>query len=92
MRNPTSFFKTEYEDLKNNKTDWVHRKLQGPSDVLCTVDGKEMLMLCSNNYLGLANHPRLKKAAISSVERYGAGSGSVRAIAGNMDLHEELEK
>ncbi|MBI3841286.1 MAG: aminotransferase class I/II-fold pyridoxal phosphate-dependent enzyme, partial [Thaumarchaeota archaeon] len=48
-------------------------------------------MLCSNNYLGLSNHPRLKEAAIEAVRTHGAGSGSVRPIAGNMDLHEELE-
>jgi len=49
-------------------------------------------MLCSNNYLGFANHPKLKEAAVKAVKTHGAGSGSVRAIAGNMDLHEELEK
>lgn len=91
-RNPISFFQTEYQELKANKTDWVHRRLEGPSDVECIVDGKKMLMLCSNNYLGLANHPKLKEAAIEAVKSHGAGSGSVRAIAGNMDLHEELEK
>ena len=91
VRNPVAFMKTEYEELKANQIDWVHRKLEGPSDVICRVDGKELLMLCSNNYLGLANHPKLKEAAVESVKTHGAGSGSVRAIAGNMDLHEELE-
>ena len=62
-RNPTAFFQSEYQELKNNKIDWVHRRLEGPSDVICKVDGKELMMLCSNNYLGLANHPKLKKAA-----------------------------
>ena len=90
-RDPVSFFQSEYQEMKANKIDWVHRRLEGPSDVICIVDGKKMLMLCSNNYLGLANHPKLKKAAIEAVESHGAGSGSVRAIAGNMDLHEELE-
>lgn len=91
-RNPVSFLQSEYNEMVANKIDWVHRSLQGPSDVLCKVDGKEMLMLCSNNYLGLANHPKLKEAAIEAVKTHGAGSGSVRAIAGNMDLHEELER
>ena len=91
-RNPTAFFQSEYQELKNNKIDWVHRRLEGPSDVICKVDGKELMMLCSNNYLGLANHPKLKQAAIEAVKSHGAGSGSVRAIAGNMDLHEELER
>jgi glycine C-acetyltransferase len=55
------------------------------------VDGKKVLMLCSNNYLSLSNHPRLKEAAIEAVKTHGAGSGSVRPIAGTMDLHMELE-
>lgn len=92
IKNPVSFMKEEYEELKANQIDWVHRRLEGPSDVICKVDGKELLMLCSNNYLGLANHPKLKEAAIEAVKTHGAGSGSVRAIAGNMDLHEELEQ
>ena len=49
-------------------------------------------MFCSNNYLGLSNHPKLKEAAIRAVETHGAGSGSVRPIAGTMDLHMELER
>jgi glycine C-acetyltransferase len=90
-RDPTEFLKSEYLDLRGKQLDWVHRVLQGPSTPRCNVDGKDVLMLCSNNYLGLAAHPKLIKAAIKAVETHGAGSGSVRAIAGNMDLHEELE-
>ena len=71
-RDPVSFFQSEYQEMKANKIDWVHRRLEGPSDVICIVDGKKMLMLCSNNYLGLANHPKLKKAAIEAVESHGA--------------------
>jgi glycine C-acetyltransferase len=56
------------------------------------VDGKEIIMLCSNNYLNLSNHPRLIQAAIDAAKRYGAGSGSVRAIAGTMNLHIDVEK
>lgn len=92
MRNPTAFLREEYEELVRNEFDWKLRILQGPSTPWCTVDGKRVLMLCSNNYLGLSNHPRLKEAAIKAVESHGAGSGSVRPIAGNMDLHVELEK
>ena len=55
------------------------------------VDGNSVLILCSNNYLGLTTHPRLKKAAIDAINLYGVGSGSVRTIAGNMDIHEKLE-
>ncbi len=56
------------------------------------VDGKRALNFCSNNYLGLANHPRLVKAAQAAVEKYGVGPGAVRTIAGTMDLHLDLER
>jgi len=92
MRNPTSFLREEYQDLVKSELDWKLRILQGPSTPWCTVDGKNVLMFCSNNYLGLSNHPRLKEAAIKAVETHGAGSGSVRPIAGTMDIHIELEK
>jgi glycine C-acetyltransferase len=92
MRDPTAFLREEYKELVRNELDWKLRVLQGPSTPWCTVDGKKVLMFCSNNYLGLSNHPRLKEAAIKAVQTHGAGSGSVRPIAGNMDLHVELEK
>jgi glycine C-acetyltransferase len=92
MRNSTSFLHDEYEDLVNKELEWKLRVLQGPSTPWCMVDGKKVLMFCSNNYLGLSNHPKLKEAAIEAVKTHGAGSGSVRPIAGNMDLHVELEK
>jgi glycine C-acetyltransferase len=92
MREPASFLKQEYDELVRSELDWRLRVLQGPSTPWCTVDGKKVLMFCSNNYLSLSNHPKLKEAAIEAVESHGAGSGSVRPIAGNMDLHMELEK
>lgn len=92
LRNPTSFLRQEYEDLVKNELDWKLRILQGPSTPWCKVDGKKVLMFCSNNYLGLSNHPKLKEAAIKAVQTHGAGSGSVRPIAGTMDIHIELEK
>ena len=92
MRDPTSFLKEEYDDLVSQELDWRLRVLAGPSAPWCMVDGKKVLMFCSNNYLGLSNHPKLKEAAIEAVRTHGAGSGSVRPIAGNMDLHEELER
>ena len=92
MRNPTTFLGEEYQDLVKNALDWKIRVLQGPSSPWCNVDGKKVLMFCSNNYLGLSNHPRLKEAAIEAVQTHGAGSGSVRPIAGTMDIHIELEK
>ncbi len=92
MRNPTAFLREEYEELVKNELDWKIRVLQGPSAPWCTVDGKKVLMFCSNNYLGLSNHPRVKEAAIKAVQTHGAGSGSVRPIAGTMGLHVELER
>jgi glycine C-acetyltransferase len=92
LRNPTSFLKDEYDDLVRQELDWRLRVLGGPSEPWCVVDGKKVLMFCSNNYLGLSNHPRLKEAAIEAVRTHGAGSGSVRPIAGTMDLHMELER
>lgn len=86
------FLRKEYEQLVDNELDWKLRVLEGPSTPRCVVDGKNVLMLCSNNYLSLSNHPALKKAAIEAVKTHGAGSGSVRPIAGNMDLHMELER
>jgi glycine C-acetyltransferase len=92
MRNPTSFLREEYQDLVKSELDWKLRILQGPSTPWCDVDGKKVLMFCSNNYLGLSNHPLLKEAAIKAVQTHGAGSGSVRPIAGTMDIHIELEE
>ena len=87
-----NYLKEKIEDLKE---DGVYRKLpvlQGPSDAEIILDGKKVINLSSNNYLGFANHPRLKKGAIEAVEKYGAGAGAVRTIVGNMEIHEELEK
>ena len=82
----------ELEGLNRDELLWKIRTLRGPSGPHARVDGKNVLVLCSNNYLGLANHPRLKQAAIAATRKYGAGSGSVRVIAGTMDLHLKLEK
>ncbi len=62
---------------------------QGPR---VTVDGKPVVLMCSNNYLGLAEHPALKQAACDAMERYGFGSGASRLVSGNTELHEELER
>jgi len=82
----------ELGDLTQKDLIWKPRTLQGPSGAHAVVEGKNVLVFCSNNYLGLSNHPALKEAAARAVQTHGAGSGSVRAIAGTMDLHLELEK
>jgi glycine C-acetyltransferase len=66
------------------------RVISGAQGSRVELDGKQVLMLCSNNYLGLADHPALKRAAIDGVE-FGVGSGASRLVSGNMDLHERLE-
>jgi len=68
------------------------RTIASPQGAWLVVDGKRVLNFCSNNYLGLANDPRLVKAAASAVEKYGVGPAAVRSIAGTLDLHLELEK
>lgn len=92
VRDPVSFLRSEYEQLVASELDWRLRVLEGPSTPRCVVDGKQVIMLCSNNYLSLSNHPKVKEAAIEAIRTHGAGSGSVRPIAGNMDLHMELER
>ena len=91
-RNPNAFLKEEYEELVKNSFDWKLRILETGSAPHSVVDGKEVVMLCSNNYLNLSNHPRLIKGAVNAAKKFGAGSGSVRAIAGTMALHMEVEK
>lgn len=86
-----SFLKEKIQELKNTG---VYRTLPvntGPCGAEIMLDDRKVINLSSNNYLGLANHERVKKAAISAVEKYGAGAGAVRTIVGNMDIHEKLE-
>jgi glycine C-acetyltransferase len=93
MKNSMKFLETDIKEIEESGRSWTpHHILEGPSNTVCTVQGKPVLMLCSNNYLGLSNHPKMKEAAIKAIKSHGVGSGSVRAIAGNMDLHEQWEK
>ena len=91
-RNPTAFLKEDYEELVKKNLNWELHILETGSEPHSTVDGKEVIMLCSNNYLNLSNHPRIIQGAIDAAKKYGAGSGSVRAIAGTMKLHMDVEK
>ena len=83
------------ENIEQLRKDGVYRELpinSGPCDNRITLNGKENVVnLSSNNYLGLANHPRVKQAAIDAINTYGAGAGAVRTIVGNYDLIGELE-
>ena len=68
------------------------RTIESPQGAWITVDGRKVLNLCSNNYLGFANHPQLKQAAQQAIDKFGVGPAAVRSIAGTMTLHTELEK
>ena len=86
-----------YLDFKVSelKRQGVYRKLpvnDGPCEAVIKLNGKLVINLSSNNYLGFANHPRIKQAAIDAINQYGVGAGAVRTIVGNMTIHEELDK
>jgi glycine C-acetyltransferase len=86
------FLKAKVDQLK---ADGVYRVLpivESANEPEIVINGKTVLNLASNNYLGFANHPRLKAAAIKAVEQYGIGAGAVKTISGNQSLHDELEK
>jgi glycine C-acetyltransferase len=90
-RNPLAFLDAEITELKAKGLYRRLRVMQSEQKSRCVIDGREVITLSSNNYLGLNTHPRLRQAALDAVERFGAGSGAVRTIAGTMSLHEELE-
>src|SRR5688572_30115840 len=83
------------EQLDTLKEQNLYRPLvevQSPQGGRITVNGRRVINLSSNNYLGLNNHPKLKEAAIKAVQEWGAGAGAVRTIVGTMAIHEELER
>ena len=82
----------EISNLKDKGLLTNIRTLSSPQGAWLIVDGKKVLNFCSNNYLGLANHPKLKGAAQAAIKKYGVGPAAVRTIAGTMDLHNELEE
>ncbi len=92
MESKTAWIERELAQLKEQGLFNTIRTLQSPQGAWFTVDGKRVLNLCSNNYLGLANDPRLIAAAKNAMDKYGIGPAAVRSIAGTMDLHVELER
>jgi len=82
----------QLDDLKQRGTYFKLRVLEDEQGPVCTYDGKKVINLASNNYLGLCNHPALREAAIEATKTYGVGSGAVRTIAGTMQIHMELEE
>ena len=93
MRNdPLAFLGTELDSLKQQGLYRKLRILEGRPEAHTTFDHRSVVNLSSNNYLGLTTHPKLVKAAVDAVEKYGVGSGAVRTISGTMEMHMELER
>jgi glycine C-acetyltransferase len=80
------------EDLKSKHQHFHLKILEGEQKAVATFDGKEVINLSSNNYLGLTTHPKLRRAAIEATRKFGVGSGAVRSIAGTMKMHMDLEQ
>ena len=91
MTNPLAFLDDELAALRSQGLYRWPRRLTGEQAPVCVYDGRRVINLCSNNYLGLANDPRLKEAARRAIDEYGVGSGAVRTIAGNLAIHEQVE-
>src|ERR1700693_5037318 len=90
--NPLSYLTDQLNELKAKGTHFKLRVLEDEQAAVCTFDGKKVINLSSNNYLGLTTHPKLREAALEATRRYGVGSGAVRTIAGTMKIHMELEE
>jgi len=89
--NPLAFLDDELAALRERHLYRPLRVMSSAQGPIVSMDGRRVISLSSNDYLGLSSHPRMKRAAIDAVERFGAGSGAVRTIAGTMTLHEALE-
>jgi glycine C-acetyltransferase len=89
---PLTYLEIELNDLRERGLFRWPRLLESPQEPVATYDGKRVINLCSNNYLGLANHPKLKEAARRAIDELGVGSGAVRTIAGNMAIHKQVER
>ena len=91
MTDALGFLKEELAELERDGLMLHPRTLEGPQGARARYDGRDVINLASNNYLGLANHPRLNEAASRAATELGSGSGAVRTIAGQMTMHRELE-
>src|SRR5438874_5427778 len=89
---PLSYLTDQLNELKDKGTYFHLRVLDDEQAPVCTFDGKKVINLASNNYLGLTTHPKLREAALEATRKYGVGSGAVRTIAGTMKIHMELEE
>src|ERR1700690_3951521 len=91
-RTQLAYLTAVLDELRAKGTHFKLRVLDDQQAPVCRYDGREVINLASNNYLGLANHPRLIQAAINATRTFGVGSGAVRTIAGTMRIHMELEE
>lgn len=89
---PLAFLSAQLDEIRAAGAFQRLRELEGPCEPVSRYDGREVINLASNNYLGLANHPQLKEAAIAATRECGVGSGAVRTISGTMAMHMELER
>jgi glycine C-acetyltransferase len=87
-----SYLTDQMNELRQKGTHFAVRVLEEPQMPECVFDGKRVINLASNNYLGLTTHPKLSEAAIAATKKYGAGSGAVRTVSGTMSIHMELEE
>jgi len=87
-----SYLADQMNELKQKGTHFSLRVLEEPQAPECVFDGKRVINLASNNYLGLTTHPKLREAAIAATKKYGVGSGAVRTVSGTMSIHMELEE
>src|ERR1035438_6416692 len=90
--NPLSYLTDQLNELKQKGTYFKLRVLDDEQAPVCTFDGKRVINIASNNYLGLTTHPKLREAALEATKKYGVGSGAVRTVAGTMKIHMELEE
>ena len=91
-QNPLRYVSEQLKELREKGVAPKLRVLQGQQKAVCTFDGREVINLASNNYLGLTTHKALRKAAVEAAKKYGSGAGAVRTIAGTMELHMQLEE
>ena len=88
----------EWDEIEERLASWsarLHRRLRlvsGPQGPTVLLDGQPVLLLCSNNYLGLADHPRVREAAAEAAMRWGVGAGASRLVSGTMTIHRRLEE
>ena len=87
-----SYLTDQMNELKAKGTHFSLRVLDDEQAPECTFDGKHVINIASNNYLGLTTHPKLREAAMAALKKYGVGSGAVRTVAGTMKIHMDLEK